>query len=291
MAVSSQIHDLGYRSYDGERAGAGWAMRSLALHSVRRALGLKRAARHKIAPALAILISFLPAIVLAGAAAFLGGEIIPDLIGYGEYFNITGFAVFLFTASVAPGVITTDRTNGMLAMYLASPLTRTTYVIARALGIFAVLLIVTVGPIVFLVLGYTFAGAGPGGIWGFTQVMARAIVAGTLAAALFTGIGVFISSIPRRWGIASLAIVGFMLISGGVAVGLTEGTNVSDWLAMASPGDVMAKASEHLMDDVRPSVMAYEDRSGAVMIAAAVGYTVLSLVAAWWRYQHIEVER
>ena len=53
--MSTQIHDLGYRSYDGERSGVRWAVRSLAVHSMRRALGLKRAGKHKIVPVITII--------------------------------------------------------------------------------------------------------------------------------------------------------------------------------------------------------------------------------------------
>ena len=56
--MSTQIHDLGYRSYDGERAGVAWAVRSLGVHSMRRALGLKRAGKHKIVPAITIALAF-----------------------------------------------------------------------------------------------------------------------------------------------------------------------------------------------------------------------------------------
>jgi len=67
--VSAQIHDLGYREYDGPRAGVGHAMVSLGLHAVQRVLGLKRAARHKVLPAIVILVAFIPAMVFVGLAA------------------------------------------------------------------------------------------------------------------------------------------------------------------------------------------------------------------------------
>ena len=103
-AGGTQIHDLGYRAYRGERAGVPWAVRSLAVHSMRRALGLKRSARHKIAPLLSIATAYVPAVALAGFAAFLGGEIIEDLIG----FVIVFFAVIW---PVIRGLLSAARTN------------------------------------------------------------------------------------------------------------------------------------------------------------------------------------
>ena len=179
----------------------------------------------------------------------------------------------------------------MLALYLASPLNRTTYVLAKAIGIFAVMLIVAAGPILFLILGYWLAGAGPDGVVETLEVLGRALFAGGLTAALYTGVGMFISSIPRRWAIASLAIVGFFIVSSLLAVGLTESTDAPDLIVLASPDDVMTKASQHIMDDLSPTVDALDERAGWLLILVSAGYGVASLAVTWWRYQTIEVER
>ena len=287
----TRIHDLGYRAYTGERAGVPGAVRSLVQHTIRRSLGLKRPARHKIAPVLAIVIAYAPAVAMTGFAAFLRADFVADLLGYGEYFGITGFAMFLFAAAVAPGVMTTDRTNGMLAMYLASPLTRTTYVLARAVGIFLVMLIVAVGPILFLILGYTFAGIGPGGVGEVLEILGRALLAGTLSAAMFTGVAMVLASIPRRWGIASVTIVAFFLVTSVVTVGLTESLDVPDWIALGAVDETMAEAAERIMDDRNPQIPALDALGSPLLILTACGYGLLALVATWWRYQTIRVER
>lgn len=289
--MSTQIHDLGYRAYEGERSGVGWAIRSLMNHSIRRALGLKRAGRHKIAPGLSLLIAFGPAIALAGVAAWLRGEIIPDLIDYGAYTGIVGFALFIFTAAVAPGVLTTDRTSGMLALYLASPLTRTTYVVAKAAGILAVMLIVSVGPIAVLMLGYTFAGAGPGGVIDVAEILGRAALGGLLMGGLFTGLGMFVSSIPRRWGIASLAIVAVSIVTTIVVSGLTEETNVTEWITLLAPNDVAVEAAQRILGDPQPNLPALDARPTWAVVSAALGWVVAFAGATWWRYQRIPVER
>ena len=289
--TDTQIHDLGYRAYTGERAGVPGAVRSLIVHTIRRSLGLKRPARHKIAPAIALVVAYAPAIAMTGFAAFLRADFVADLLGYGEYFGITGFAMFLFAAAVAPGVITTDRTNGMLALYLASPLTRSTYVLARGIGIFVVMLLVAVGPIVFLILGYTFAGIGPGGIVEVLEILGRALFAGLLAAAMYTGVAMFLASIPRRWGIASVSIVAFFIVTGIVTIGLTESIDVPDWIALGSPDEVMAEAAERIMDDTAQAIPALDRLASSALVATAAGYGAVAVGATWWRYQRIRVER
>lgn len=289
--TDTQIHDLGYRAYTGERAGVSGAVRSLIVHTIRRSLGLKRPARHKIAPAIALVIAYAPALAMTGFAAFLRADFVSDLLGFGEYFGITGFAMFLFAAAVAPGVITTDRTNGMLALYLASPLTRSTYVLARGIGIFLVMLLVAVGPIVVLILGYTFAGIGPGGFFDFIEILGRALFAGLLAAAMYTGVAMFLASIPRRWGIASVSIVAFFIVSGIVTIGLTEAIDVPNWIALGSPDDAVSEAAERIMDDPTINVPALDQLSSGALVATAVGYGVAAVAVTWWRYQRIRVER
>lgn len=289
--MSTQIHDLGYRSYDGERAGVPWAVRSLAVHSMRRALGLKRAGKHKIVPVLTITLAFLPAIVMVGLSAFLPDFGFEDLVSYGDYYGFTSFALFLFTAASAPGVLTTDRTTGMLAMYLASPLTRTTYVIAKAIGLFIVMLLVTVAPIVFLVIAFTLVGAGPGGLLDFIELMGRALFAGLISAAFYTAVGMFISSVPKRWGIASVSIIAAFIIPSIVTGILTEGADAPDWIAALAPTDMVSKAWQHILDDVTFNGFAIDRLSGTLVTLAALAYTAVFIGLTWWRYQNIEVDR
>jgi len=289
--MSTQIHDLGYRSYDGERAGVAWAVRSLAVHSMRRALGLKRAGKHKIVPVLTIILAFLPATVMVGLSAFLPDFGLDDLLTYGDYYGFTSFALFLFTAASAPGILTTDRTSGMLAMYLASPLTRTTYVLAKGIGLFGVMLLVTVAPIVFLVIAYTLVGAGPGGVFDFLELMGRALFAGTIAALFYTGLGMFVSSIPKRWGIASVSIIAALIIPSIVTGILTEGAEAPDWVAALAPADMVGKAWQHVLDDVTSNGFAIDRLSGSVVTLAALGYAAVFVALTWWRYQNVEVDR
>lgn len=290
--MSTQIHNLGYRAYDGTRSGVGWSVRCLALHSFRQALGLKRPGKHKIAPGLTLLFAYLPALGMMAFAAVLGAEVARDIAEPGEYLGMISFALFLFTAAVAPGVVTADRTNGMLALYLASPLTRSTYVLAKALGLFAAMLLITVGPLVFLVFGLMFAGIGPDGFFGVIEAVMRAVAAGSLTALFFTAFGFFLSSFPRRWGVASVAIVGSGLVPVFAAGVLEAETKVSDWAALISFPQVIEEAGQRIMDsDAWGPLEGLDARSSGLLIALTLAITAGLVIASWWRYQHIEVER
>ena len=71
----------------------------------------------------------MPALVFIGVAALVDDErvrrnVIPT---YGEYYGFIVSALIVFAAFVAPEALCPDRRTGLLGLYLASPLTRTSY--------------------------------------------------------------------------------------------------------------------------------------------------------------------
>lgn len=290
--MSAQIHDLGYREYDGARAGIGWAMWSLGLHAVQRVLGLKRAARHKILPAIVILVAFVPAIVFVGLAVLIPGEL-TDITGtYGEYYFTIVLVIALFTAFVAPEAICTDRRTGMLGLYLASPLNRTTYVVSKVAAVSATMLAVTLLPQLFLLTGYSIVGEGPDGIVEGVETFARLLVAGSLIAVYFATLSAMVSSFTSRRSIASIVITMAMLIPIFVSGILIEEGDVDDRLALINIPFVPVRAGFYLLgEQVSGDDAGIEQVTGSLALVVTVGLTVLWAGATWWRYQRIEVER
>ncbi len=164
----ARILDRGYRRYDGPRLGVGATVRSLAVQTVQRALGLRRSAWSKIIPFGTVAIAYLPAIVFVGASVFFGDAIARAggirLPSYGQYYGFVSAAIFVFAAFVAPEVLCTDRKTGMLGLYFASPLTRSTYLLGKLLAVLGVLALVTLGPPLFMLVAYTVNGRGPDGL-------------------------------------------------------------------------------------------------------------------------------
>ena len=290
--MSAQIHDLGYREYDGPRAGVRWAMTSLSLHAIQRVLGLKRAARHKVLPALVILMAFIPALVFVGMAAFLPTALLEDdlLPSYAEYYGFIVFVIWLFTSFVAPEAICTDRRTGMLALYLSSPLDRTTYILSKIAGVTITMLTITLLPTLFLLVAYSIEGAGPDGVTNFAELLARIGVAGGVIAMYFGTYSAMVSSFTNRKSIASATIVISFLISGIISSALIEGAEFDDRIALINVATLPLRSATYLLGERPEGRQGLAAVDGSLTLVVTVGVIALCTAATWWRYQKLEVD-
>ena len=129
MRGDAQIAARGFQPYDGPRSGVAGAIRSVSWESIRATLGIGRPARTKIFPVAAVVIAYVPAIVFVGISVLIPGDLLDpnEVADYAGYYGFITLAIILFSALVAPEVLVSDRRNGMLAMYLSTPLHRGTY--------------------------------------------------------------------------------------------------------------------------------------------------------------------
>ena len=66
-----------------------------------------------------------------------------EVADYPGYYGFITLAITLFAAMVAPEILIADRRDGMLAMYLSTPLDRRTYLTAKAIAVTVTLGLVT----------------------------------------------------------------------------------------------------------------------------------------------------
>ena len=99
--TAAEIFDRGYRTFDGERAGVGKAVRSVAWHTIRSILGLGRKGRHKVFPIIVAVVAFssIGFLALSVLIGDLMGELQPE---YWELFGLPIVAVMFFATLVAP---------------------------------------------------------------------------------------------------------------------------------------------------------------------------------------------
>jgi ABC-2 type transport system permease protein len=285
----ARIVDRGYRRYDGPRRGTRGAVATLARQSALRALGLRRTFWAKVFPLLSAVIAYLPATVFVGVAALFPDELLdPDAVlpGYGEYYGFITAAIIVFVALVGPEVLCPDRRDGMLGLYLASPLTRDTYLLAKALAVVPVIAIVTVGPPLLLLVGRTLADAGPDGPGGFLLVLVRVVVSGLAISAAYTAISLAAASLTDRRAVASAGVI-LLLLSTSIATGILVELGASERLLLANLFLLPFELVQRIYGEAgsEPALRTAE------LAAANVAWTLAAAALVRFRYQRLQVTR
>ncbi len=284
----ARILDRGYRAYDGPRRGVAGAQRSLIRHTAQRVLGLRRPARAKVLPVLSAALAYVPAIVFIGLAALLPeGRLRDDAVPtYAEYYAFIVSAIFVFVAFVAPEALCPDRRTGMLGLYLASPLTRNRYLVAKSAAVAALLAIATIGPPLLLLIANILQGIGPDGPGDVVVLAVRVLVAGAVLTAVYTAVSVGASSLTDRRAFAAAGVILLVLLS-GVVTGALQAAGAPDWLLAfdltGGPFELVARIYGELGN--APEV------GTAVLAGAALLWVALGTGACWWRYHTLVVTR
>jgi ABC-2 type transport system permease protein len=286
----AHIFEQGYRRYEGERLGVSGSVRSLAIHSALRALGLRRTFWAKLLPIATVLIAYLPAAVFVGIAALIPDRIteqVDAIPKYADYFGTISAAILLFVAVVGPEVLCSDRKNGMLGMYLASPLTRETYLLAKVIAVLPVLALVTIGPQLLLLIGRTLVDAGPDSVGGFLVLLLRAIAGGFVVSALYTAISLAAASLTDRRAVATAGVILFLLVSSAVTSALVENADVDRRIYLLN----LFLLPFELVQRVYGEVGNEPTLRTASLVAAFVAWVAASAAVVVWRYRKLTVAR
>ncbi|MCU1388682.1 MAG: Integral rane protein [Ilumatobacteraceae bacterium] len=219
------VYDRGYRPYEGRRGLRGAATFALYKASIRRALGLRRSWRQKVAPFVLLGVVTVPAIVNVGIGYVTRDRVGSDrlqIITYRDYVGVSS-ALLLFVALVAPDVICPDRRQRVLPLMFARPLTGADYVIAKTAAIASILFAFSYLPQVVLFLGNMLVSDAAGTYFtGHMDVLWKVPVAVVLLALYYAVIGVAVASMTDRRIVAGAAVIGLFLvtsIASGVIVG------------------------------------------------------------------------
>jgi ABC-2 type transport system permease protein len=222
------VYDRGYRPYEGARGGREAATFALYKASIRRALGIRRSWRQKVAPFVLLGIATIPAIVNVGVGYVTRNEAIDrvEIITYHEYVGVSS-TLLLFVALVAPDVLCPDRRQHVLPLMFARPLTGIDYVLAKVGAIFTILFAFSFLPQVVLFVGNMLVSdSALDYVQDNLDVIWKVPVAVALLALFYTVVGLAVASMTERRIVAGAAIIGLLLvtsITSGVLVGDDSG--------------------------------------------------------------------
>jgi ABC-2 type transport system permease protein len=283
----ARLYDLGYRGYDGPRERPARAILTLAEFTARRVLGLGRGARHKVLPALTLVIAYLPALASVLYAVLAKDIVGGDLITYGDYMFIIGSALALFAALVAPEALCPDKRTGMLGLYLAGPLDRNRYLIAKGAGVLSAMLLITVGPLLFMLLAFVLAGLGPS-LTETLELLARIFAAGTMTALLYAALSMAVSSFTTRRAAAAVGVVLVLFVPPSVVRPAIESGGAPKELDLLSSPIVASELAYRIFGEASDGGDPVAELSTWLVAGGVVGAILAGAAICWLRYRRLE---
>jgi len=199
-------------------------------------------------------------------------------------FTIVG----IFVATAAPEMLCVDRRERTLPLYFSRAISRFDYVLAKVLAMTALTMTLSVVPAVILWLGRQLVAESPwkamrdnvGDLW-------RVILLGSLIALTLGTIGLAISSVTDRKGVAvTIIIIGFIVITSvsQIAMELLSDYGWSRYLIFGSMIDTFLGISNHLFKDVQNINVDRVEMSLAAYITYCLSLVVIGIVFMRWRY-------
>jgi ABC-2 type transport system permease protein len=219
MPVTGAVYDRGYRPYAGARGGRRAAMAALFRTSLRRAIGLRRPWRQKVAPAVLLAIAVVPAVVNVGIGYLTRDTPAEgfEFFSYREYLGVSS-ALLLFVALVAPDIVCPDRRQRVLPLIFARPLTGADYALAKIATIFTCVFAFSFLPQVVLFVGQMLVSDGAlDYLMDNSDILVKVPVAAAVLALFYAALGVAVASLTTRRIVAGAALLGITLVSSTVS--------------------------------------------------------------------------
>jgi ABC-2 type transport system permease protein len=218
------VYDRGYRPYDGVLGGRRASTAALYRTSLRRAIGVRRPWRQKLAPAMLLAIAVVPALVNVGVGYLTRDTPAEgfEFLTYREYVGVSS-ALLLFVALVAPDIICPDRRQRVLPLIFARPLTGPDYVLAKVGAIFTCVFAFGFLPQIVLYLGQMLVSDGAlDYLRHNTAVLWQVPVSIAVLALFYALLGVATASLSGRRIVAGATLLGITLVSSTVSAILVE---------------------------------------------------------------------
>ncbi|WP_462418189.1 ABC transporter permease subunit [Kytococcus sp. Marseille-QA3725] len=289
--TQSVIHDLGYRGYDGPRAGRGGILGYLVRQGYGSAFGFGRTWKGKVMPWVCLALMAAP-MLISGAIMILvpfegmGPVFHPARVPYAFY-----TLVALFAAVSAPVLFSADLRSRAIVHYLSRPLSRTDYVLSRLGALVLALFTLQAVGILLGTLGWWLAGGAFRTVWGAAGVGALGALLLSIAVGVVAALTAALT--PKR-GVATAVILGVLLVLSSVvsvvmesarATGSQEGV-LARWAPVISPNSAVERVVEWTTGNSELTAP-QDDASAVLMLVLLVVGCGLGLLALVRRYRRV----
>jgi ABC-2 type transport system permease protein len=283
--VTSTIHDIGYRHYDGPRLGRAYVLRSLFVHNLRAAYGLGRPVKAKVMPFLLFGAMLLPAV---GSVAALALTKEPNaLIRYSAYAVYLQPLIAIYLATQAPVIASREMRFHVVPLYFSRPLGRFDYVLAKYGALATALFILLSTPVTLLYAGALATRepkkATPGeppppklpGIGQHTAHYLEGLAGCVLFALVLAGLGLVVAAFTPRRGFGVAGVIAVYLVSLTVVTivqGIAESQSkytLSGWAGLFTPFYLVDGVQVRLFGAQTSTPQPPPGQFGGVVFAAA----------------------
>lgn len=182
----TQIYGQGFRSYTGPRRAPSRAVWTLWAYTCGRVLGRRRRFRYKLVPIFSALIVWgWMVIVIVGTwffSTFDFGSVAWDFALVRAFYRVALWGIFLLAVRIPSRILSEDRSGGLFALYMISPISRIRYVFAQSSAILTVMVLLFLPAMLFMLLLFWLLGSETSGM-DFLNFLWR-IPVGSIAIAL-----------------------------------------------------------------------------------------------------------
>lgn len=280
-----EVFDRGYKHYDGPRRGRRGAVTSLIGYSMKRAMGIRKSWTAKVLPFLLYVAITIPLIVQIGISA-----IVPEagFASYSGYLNAIFLTVGIFVGTAAPEIVCVDRHERTLPLYFARAITRGDYVLAKVVAMFLLTMTMTVIPSVLLWFGRQLvADDVAGAMRENIGDLGRVVFAGMMIALVLGAVGLAVSSLTNRKGVAITLII-FLFVAltaiSSIALELLVDQEWSRYLIGFHLPLLFEGLNTHLFGGVEDYVIADADFSLSAYVTYMLVLTIACIALFRWRY-------
>ena len=297
-APRGQVFDLGYQHYLGPREGRSRARRAIYSDGVKAALGIGRGGRAKIMPWSFIGLSALVAFIMSLVAGTIdrvagpGASELANLPTHSDYYGFASILLFIFAATVGPEMLSPDRKNGVISLYLVRPLTTTDYVTSRWAAFFTVMVFVAWLPQTVLLAGLALGASEPAEYMKDNWLdVPRYLVSGAAIALYTTTLAMLVASYTTRRAMAAAFLIGLFVISAVFTSGLAESLDntTGDWISMFNLANIPMHVNDWVFD-ATSGFLANEPSLNLpqwVRVVWFLPWTVIPFALMWRRYRDL----
>jgi ABC-2 type transport system permease protein len=300
--MTSTIHDIGYRHYDGPRLGRAYALRSLYVNNLRAVYGLGRAVKAKVMPFLLFAAMMLPAVGSVAALALTKDPRV--LIRYSAYAVFLQPLIAIFLATQAPVIASRELRFHVVPLYFSRPLGRFDYVLAKYGALSTALFILLAAPVTLLYAGAlatrepkkTTPGETPPpklpGIGWHTVHYLEGLAGCVLFALVLAGLGLVVAAFTPRRGFGVAGVIAVYLVSLTVVTivqGIAESQSkyeLSGWAGLFTPFYLVDGVQVRLLGASASTPQPPPGTFGGVVFAAACAALIAAAIGILYARFH-----